>query len=103
MSELERIEEKIHDLDKRQSNFETYTRLYINKLDEMIRLQREELKEFKAKHELDMARLIEDSREERQELKAMNKHTQNLVLGTMASMGALTVAVIGFIWTMATR
>ena len=103
MSELERIEEKIHDLDKCQSNFETYTRLYINKLDEMIRLQREELKEFKAKHELDMARLIEDSREERQELKAMNKHTQNLVLGTMASMGALTVAVIGFIWTMATR
>ena len=92
MSELERIEEQIHELDKRQSNFETYTRLYINKLDEMIRLQREET-----------ARMREEMREDRQELKAISKHTQNLILGTMASMGALTVAVIGFIWTMATR
>jgi cell division protein FtsX len=103
MSELERIEEKIHELDNRQTGFEVRFDMYMRKTDELIRLQREELKEFKAKHDLDMARLIEDSREERQELKAMNKHTQNLVLGTMASMGALTVAVIGFIWTMATR
>ena len=92
MSELERIEGQIHELDKRQSNFETYTRLYINKLDEMIRLQREET-----------TRIREEMREDRQELKAISKHTQNLILATLASMGTLTVAVIGFIWTMATR
>ena len=42
------LEERFNELDKRQDSFETYMRLYIAKTDEQMRLQREEMKDFKA-------------------------------------------------------
>ena len=47
-SRLQELERQFHSLDVRQTSLETYIKLYAAKTDEQMRLQREEMKEFKA-------------------------------------------------------
>jgi len=79
------LEHKVSEIDKRQESFETFVRAYIDS------------------NERHMSEIRTDMREMREELKSMGRHVQNLTITAMVGMGAIGVAVVGFIWSMATR
>ena len=83
---LSKLEDKYHDVDKRQESFETYTKQRQDSFEEFVRAYIDS----NERHTTEM----------REELKSMGKHVQNLTLTTMASIGAIAVAVVGFIWSM---
>lgn len=83
---LSKLEDKYHDIDKRQESFETYTKQRQDSFEEFVRAYIDS----NERHTNEM----------REELKSMGKHVQNLTLTAMASMGAIAVAVVGFIWSM---
>ena len=86
------VEKRQDSLERRQDSFERFVRAYIESNDRRMTEQKADMQEIKA-----------DMREMRAELKAIGRHTQNLSVAAIAGIGAISVAVIGFIWAMATR
>ena len=107
MSELE---SRVNALERQQSNFDTKFEMYMQRMDrQMERLDRQmerlesRQNQFEEKYEADKRELRQEFRGMYQKLDEIGRHTQNLTLTAMASMGAIAVAVVGFIWSLATR
>ena len=106
MTELERIDEEIRELDKRQTSFEVRFDMYMRKTDELIRLQREEMKEFKTKHEADMARI--DAKFDKMDAKmdkladkidGLVKYVQSMAITSMIGMLGIAGSVVYFVYS----
>ena len=100
MSELE---SRVNALERQQSNFDTKFEMYMQRMDRQMERLESRQNKFEEKYEADKRELRQEFRGIYQKLDEIGRHTQNLTLTAMASMGALAVAVIGFIWSMATR
>ena len=106
MTELERIEEQISELDKRQTSFEVRFDMYMRKTDELIRLQREDMKEFKVRHEADMARI--DAKFDKMDAKmdkladkidGLVKYVQSMAVTSMIGMLGIVGSVVYFVYS----
>ena len=78
-------EERIVNIDKRQESFETFVRAYIDS------------------NEKHMAEMRADIRQINQKLDNIGQHTQNIAVAAMAGIGAMSIAVIGFIISLASK
>lgn len=85
-SRLQHLEEQFHSLDVRQTSLETYIKLYASKTDEQMRLQREEMREFKAETKAHFAKLDE-------KMDGLSAQMHNLAMGFSAGVGAILVAM----------
>ena len=90
------LEIKVNDIDKRQESFETFIRANIEATRDHINKIDERMDKFEAKHDADMQEI-------RQEMKNIGRNTQNIAIATMIGIGAISVSVIGFAWSLATR
>ena len=86
------LENRVNNLERQQTGFEVKFEMYMQRIDEQMRQQKERMDKFEDKHE-------EDMREIRAELKSIGRHVQNLTLTAMAAIGAMGVSVVAFIWT----
>ena len=107
------LENKVNELDKRQESFETYVKMYMEKTDELIRIQKEEMREFKAKHEADMARIDAkfdkiDAKFDKMEAKmdkmmdkidGLVKYVQSMAVTAMIGMLGIAGSVVYFVYS----
>ena len=114
------VEERLVNVEKRQDSFETFVRVYIQKIDERMARQEEDLKEhkaemraFQAKHDADMKRIDEkfdkidekfdkiDEKFDRLESKidGMTKFIQSLTVTAIIGVGASVAAAIAIAYT----
>ena len=117
------IEEKVHQIDKRQENFETYMKMrqdsfeeYVkasientNELiktsiantNEILKQQRERIDKFETKHEMDIKRL-EDKMDSKfdelgKEVRGIGRYVNALVITTIVGVVGIAGALITFI------
>ena len=89
---MKTLEDRINKAEKRQDSFEIKIDMYINKTDELIRVQREEMKEFRAKHDSDMARL-------ESKIDNISRFVRNLTITAMVGVGASVAATLAIAYT----
>ena len=107
------VEERVVNIDKRQESFETFVKAYIQKTDERMARQEEDLKEYKAefrafqaKHDADMKKIDEkfdkiDEKFDKIEAKIdnMSKFVQSLTITAMVGVGASVAAALAIAYT----
>lgn len=97
------LESRVNTLERQQTAFEVKFEMYMQRMDaQMERMEQrmdrvdQRMDKFEDKHD-------EDMREINRKLDAIGHHTQNLAVAAMAGIGAMGIAVVGFIWSLATR
>ena len=107
---MENLENRINTLERQQTGLEVKFEMYMQKLDrQMERLdkQMERLESrqnrFEEKHEEDKKELRQEFRGIYQKLDEIGRHSQNIAIAAIAGIGAISVAVVGFVWSVATR
>ena len=97
------LEEKFANLDVRQTSLETFMKLYAAKTDEQIRLQREEMKEFKAEtsarfDKMD-AKIDNMNRDLGAKIDSLAKFVQSMAVTAMIGMLGIAGSVVYFVYS----
>lgn len=90
------LENRVSALERQQTGFEVKFEMYMQRMDKQLERIEEHQRQFEDRHDADM-------REIRSELRSIGKHVQNLTITAMASMGAIGIAVVAFIWSQASK
>ena len=100
------IEERVVNIDKRQESFETFVKAYIQKTDERMARQEEDMKAFQAKHDADMKKIDEkfDKIDEKfdqvnAKIDGLGKFVQSLTITAMVGVGASVAAALAIAYT----
>ena len=93
---LGKLEDKYHDVDKRQESFEIYTKQRQDSFEDFVRA-------YIDSNERHIVELKAERQEMREELKSMGKHVQNLATAAMVGIGAISVSVAIFVASAVTR
>ena len=104
------LEEKIADFDKRQETFETYTKMrqdsfetfmknYIRHADEQMRLQREEMKEFKAETREQINKMDAKMDKLADKIDGLVKYVQSMAITSMIGLLGIAGSVVYFVYS----
>ena len=90
---LNGLEEKYHDIDKRQETFETFARENLKELREITKELRENNRRFDAKFDRMESKMDEISRE----VRGIGRYVNGLVITTIIGVAAMVWSMVSFL------
>ena len=94
------LEQKFHDLDIRQTSFETYVKAYIAKTDEAIKQQREDIKRHEErmdKLDAKMDKLGDKIEDIGKEVRNIGRYVNALVITTIIGVAGMAYSMISYL------
>ena len=93
------IESRVNELERRQTGFEVRFDMYMQKTDELIRLQRERMDKFEEKHDADMARIDAKMDKLADKIDGLVKYVQSMAITSMIGLLGIAGSVVYFVYS----